>query len=536
MNALKEVFGNKPVTEPIFGREDQMTQNNEGGYSFKLDNWKRLERFLVLGTDSGSFYANARTLSIENARVVLDCLSEDLNKTIDLIEELGTGNRVIKQNTVLFAFAMALSYGLMKDRPTNLDIAWRDPERAKEILSKIVRKGTHLLNFVGMLHDMRGFGRSIRNIINHWYLSKDTRRLAYQCLKYQSRDGWSHRDVLRLTHPNSGEHNPLFHWITKPDASLKENTPALIHLHKKIHESGDKKDVITTIENCDDFTREMVPTEYLKDPDVQRALLKTTGTEALTRNLANLTRIGVIKPLGDDTDRIVKRLTDPTEIKRSRMNPIHFLSALTTYSRGRGERGKNTWEPVHEINNALSQAFELSFGTLPKLNKRIYVGMDVSYSMERSFIAGIGGMSADKAAVALGLIFNTCASRCYMKMFNHELVDIKVGTYQETLNNLRWPGGWTDCSLPMTDAINKKLEADAFIVLTDAETGAVPGRPHPIEELRKYRKKSGINAKLIVVGMVSNGFTIADPNDAHMLDVVGFDSAVPNAIQDFINE
>jgi 60 kDa SS-A/Ro ribonucleoprotein len=52
--------------------------------------------------------------------------------------------------------------------------------------------------------------------------------------------------------------------------------------------------------------------------------------------------------------------------------------------------------------------------------------------------------------------------------------------------------------------------------------------------LRQYRERTGIAAKLVVVGMVSNGFSIADPNDAGMLDVVGFDAAAPAVIADFI--
>jgi 60 kDa SS-A/Ro ribonucleoprotein len=36
--------------------------------------------------------------------------------------------------------------------------------------------------------------------------------------------------------------------------------------------------------------------------------------------------------------------------------------------------------------------------------------------------------------------------------------------------------------------------------------------------------------------MVSNGFSIADPNDAGMLDVVGFDAAAPAVIADFIRD
>ena len=91
--------------------------------------------------------------------------------------------------------------------------------------------------------------------------------------------------------------------------------------------------------------------------------------------------------------------------------------------------------------------------------------------------------------------------------------------------------GGTDCALPMLDALGKKIPVDCFVILTDSETWAGP--IHPAEALRKYRQEMGIPAKLVVVAMVSNGFTIADPADAGMMDVVGFDSAAPALIADF---
>jgi 60 kDa SS-A/Ro ribonucleoprotein len=36
--------------------------------------------------------------------------------------------------------------------------------------------------------------------------------------------------------------------------------------------------------------------------------------------------------------------------------------------------------------------------------------------------------------------------------------------------------------------------------------------------------------------MVSNGFSIADPDDGGMLDVVGFDTAAPAVMADFVRE
>ncbi len=52
--------------------------------------------------------------------------------------------------------------------------------------------------------------------------------------------------------------------------------------------------------------------------------------------------------------------------------------------------------------------------------------------------------------------------------------------------------------------------------------------------MRRYRAECVGDAKAVVVGRTSNGFTLADPNDRGMLDVVGFDTSVPAIIADFV--
>ena len=120
--------------------------------------------------------------------------------------------------------------------------------------------------------------------------------------------------------------------------------------------------------------------------------------------------------------------------------------------------------------------------------------------------------------------------------FGHQFVPLKIGPGMRLDAAVRatdgLPFGGTDCALPMLHALEKGLTVDAFVVYTDSETWA--GSIHPVEALRAYRRRTGIAAKLVVVGMVSNGFSIADPNDAGMLDVVGFDTAVPALIADFV--
>jgi hypothetical protein len=57
---------------------------------------------------------------------------------------------------------------------------------------------------------------------------------------------------------------------------------------------------------------------------------------------------------------------------------------------------------------------------------------------------------------------------------------------------------------------------------------------HPAQVLRQYHSEFVGDGKAVVVGMTSNGFTLADPNDRGMVNVVGFDSSAPAVIADFV--
>ena len=140
-----------------------------------------------------------------------------------------------------------------------------------------------------------------------------------------------------------------------------------------------------------------------------------------------------------------------------------------------------------------------------------------------------------EGAAALALVQARTEPRCQVMAFAHQLVPVEISSRARLADVLNTtadlPFGGTDCALPMLHAIERRLEVDTFVVLTDSETWF--GKIHPVQALRQYREKTGIPAKLIVVGMVSNGFSIADPSDAGMLDVVGFDASAPAVMADF---
>ena len=82
----------------------------------------------------------------------------------------------------------------------------------------------------------------------------------------------------------------------------------------------------------------------------------------------------------------------------------------------------------------------------------------------------------------------------------------------------------------MSNCWTRKI--DCFIIITDSETYF--GKIHPFEALKQYRKWSGINAKMIVMATSTSDYSIADPSDAGMLDVVGFSSDVFQVINYFL--
>src|SRR3954452_11348523 len=98
-----------PQSAPIPGKP--MVPNSAGGYTFAVDNWKRLERFLILGNEGGSYYATERQLTVENAKCVEAWLAEDPARTVRTIVEVSDQGWAPKNDPAVFALAIAAGTG-----------------------------------------------------------------------------------------------------------------------------------------------------------------------------------------------------------------------------------------------------------------------------------------------------------------------------------------------------------------------------------------------------------------------------------------
>ena len=525
--ARRTVF--TPQTESMRG--DQV-QNSAGGFAWAVDNWTHLRRFLILGSAGGTFYIGEADLTKQGLDTIKACLAEDGLKTVAEIATISEGGRAAKNDYAIFALSCAVAFGDDKTKAYALNA-----------LGTVCRIGTHLFQFVNYLEAFGCLtGRAKRRALAAWYTSKNPDALAYQVIKYRNREGWTHRDILRVSHPGSisevsDVHASIFSWIAGRD-DLEVILPEIINGFELLQNATKANEAAELIAKYG-LPREAVPTELLKSPEVWDALLHSGNhgmpITAMIRNLGNMTRIGLLTSQSDATAYVVQALKNDEAIANSRIHPLNVLFALKTYQSGHGFRGTNTWSPVSKIVDALDGAFYKAFGNVEPTGKRTLLALDVSGSMTQP--CGSTGISCYEGVAAMALVTEAVEDRTEIMAFSSGFVPLDISSRQRMDDVFRVMRGMpfqrTDCSVPMLYAMKNGLEFDAFIIYTDNETWS--GNIHPAQALAEYRKKFVSDAKLVTVGMTSGGFSIADPKDPGMLDVVGFDTAAPNIISEFVS-
>lgn len=513
-----------PQSEPLAGQ----IANSAGGYSYGIDKWQSLRRFLILGTEGGTYYINERKLTTKNLTAVEACIDEDHGRVLRETIEVSQRGLAPKNDQAILVLAMLCSTGTVEQRRVALNS-----------IPDVCRIGTHLFMFVEFVQNFRGWGRGLRDGVARWYETKSGKDLAYQVMKYRQREGWTHRDVLNKAHPKATTptHAQIYDFVCGREWTPVEGMDNDAASQMKAFgltsvESASAKETSLLV-RAHKMTREMIYPDLLTDKEVLTALTERSPLTALIRNLGNLTRLGVLVPNSGLTSTVIEKLSSEEAIHASRVHPFSILVAMKTYAQGHGMRGAGNWEPISKIVKALDEAYYKAFVNVEPMGKSWLLAFDVSGSMDWDNAGGLP-LTCAEAAFAMGSITEKVEKRAMTMAFSSGFVPLDfAGKRLDDIVSMckNMPFDSTDCSLPMIYAIENDLKIDAFVVYTDNETWA--GTSHPVEELRRYRRKTGIDAKLIVVGMAANEFTIADPNDAGMLDVVGCDASTPQMIAAF---
>jgi len=521
-----------PQSEPL---NERQVRNSAGGYAYPVGKWVRLDRFLILGSEGGSYYASERKLTLENAKGIEQCIKEDGIRVVERIVQISDTGRAPKNDPALLALAMCAGLGNGTTRAAALDA-----------LPKVARISTHLFHFVDYVLQCRGWGRGLRTAILNWYVEKPVDKLADQVTKYQQRDGWSHRDLMRLVHGKfTGQHQKIARYVVKGEPNQFDEYPDRIYGHCQLQAANDAKSAASLIRQYG-LVRESVPTGLLKEKEVWAALLEKMPLMAMIRNLGNMSKVGLLTPMSEAEKHVVTTIANPELLRKARVHPIQVLMAAKGYESGmaasqyanfRGDREQNTWSPCPRVVDALDEAYYATFKNVEPTGKRFYLGLDISGSMWSGCVAGVNGLTPAVASGAMAMVTVKTEEKYYTAGFTSVMEKITLSPRQrlddvlKVTNEMQRRMGSTDCAKPMLDAMAKKIPVDAFVIYTDSETWI--GGVHPTQALEDYRQRMGIPAKLAVVGMVSNGFSIADPQDGGQLDVVGFDTSTPEILASF---
>ncbi|ARF12068.1 TROVE domain protein [Klosneuvirus KNV1] len=340
------------------------------------------------------------------------------------------------------------------------------------------------------------------------------------------------------------------------------------------------------------FTHEFLPKWALTHKDVWLALLVNKDKTkvkmpmtALIRNLATLTVRGVF----DDqlmVNLVVNHLQIPEVVKHSRIHPATIAVAWKQYSAGHSDKGKQVWTPNQQIVTAMEKSMYLAFANVEPTGKKILHCFDGSGSMSSS-MGVVGNMSSAEAVALLGLIcskteqvgtqqYCVFSSQNGHSSWDHGNTGLRFLAFSPDSSlsdaaNITQITDWgsTDCSLPMEQkldefkkAVGSKLSnqdqsrlieaikngdsktvsaihnalglflPEAFVIYTDNDVNS--GKRHPFEALKEYRQVTGIPAKMAVVATQASRVSIAQPSDAGMMDLVGFDSQLPVVLHDFV--
>lgn len=191
--------------------------------------------------------------------------------------------------------------------------------------------------------------------------------------------------------------------------------------------------------------------------------------------------------------------------------------------------------PIANVSGALEEAFHLALDHVEPIGRRIYLAMNASDSMLRTPCHGTPQLTAAMGSAALALTIARAEPQATLAAFHDRLWRLNL-TRTDRLDRVRdsfahEPRG-ADASLPFHDALRRNIPVDAFIILTDNNKWA--SDCHPSQALDRYRRATGIAAKLVVVALSATDCVLTDPDDPLEMGVAGFDASVPEVVASFI--
>ncbi|KAJ9576484.1 hypothetical protein L9F63_006697, partial [Diploptera punctata] len=471
----------------------------------------QLKRFLHYGRETPLYQPGDRFVhkyferNNVNSIEALLADSKEIDAVTHIVKAYSDGYSAHPQSLV-FALALCIR------QPTSERLR----EAAYNAIKTVCKSPKDFFLFIKFAYDLArpqtGWGHGMRRAVIEWYLSKDAMELADCVTKYRGRHGWTHTDIVKLTHPKSTD-------IAK-SAVLKYVVRGLKEAKTEFGDKPEAQQVLNFIQTIEDFKHcddeqhaarliethslslEHVPAHFLKSKEVWNALIPHLPLGVLLQNLKRLGKLRYLKGNQPIVTKIVEALNNQTAIAESNLHPAQVLIALRNYENIAKPYPRQTTavpvvkvkqplQPHPKIVEALGHLMASTFKLLVPTGLRYLVAIDVRNQMVHTKCCHCNNVTPASATALITLCLVKVERDVTVVAFGTEgsmqPVPIDKNTTMEQAQNKfkEIPNGPVDLTQPLFWAKNLKKMVDVFIILTDSQVKQ--GKVKAAKALQQYR-------------------------------------------------
>lgn len=376
----------------------------------------------------------------------------------------------------------------------------------EQVFEEIIRTPNDLSDFFSIVRSVRGGegGRRIKRVAGNWILKNLT---EYWAIKYGSdrgNGGYSLADMIRTTHPKC-EHNAIIAYLLGKNPKTGLPQIDCFEALKYAKSDTDKVALITTGR----LPHEVATTFAGGSKAVWKAIVPQMPIFALLKNLATIERQGV---MNDVRDVVVATFQNKDKVRNSKILPFRFIDAMEHVRDGK-------------VKDALRDALEISFESIPDFEGNTGVLLDVSPSMFHTpnlmKTASVLATSIMKKTGGNGelVLFGNTAQVHHISMRDSLL------TQAETLARIQIPG--TNQGIAIQTLLNARKSVDNLIIITDGEQNS--GRPF-MDVLADYKRIVNKNVRTFIVDVSPYGHAITATQERNTYYIYGWNDQVLNYI------
>jgi hypothetical protein len=349
--------------------KSEATVNLAGGTAYKLNATKRLiERTVGAFWQEDLFYAKGSKISA------------------DIVKDISEVARIDPKFPLQLA-AWARNDLYLRTTPQVILVEAANIEACKpfvrEYTPKIVKRADELSEVIA--YQLSAHGKPIPNSLKKGLADAFATFNEYQLNKYDSsKNAVSLSDVLHLIYRRDGYpvSKAMWNYLVngEVDAEALPQTAALKAMLKSKEFDDEAKALIAK----SGATWETVTSHFGSTKEVWESVIPNMGYMALLRNLRNFEQKEV------DLKPVLKRISDPEQVKRSKQLPFRFYSAYKNVSKA-------------DIKTAISRAFEASASNVT-FEGRTGVIVDLSGSMNGSRVSNHSDITYKDIAAVMGAL------------------------------------------------------------------------------------------------------------------------------------